>query len=245
MKQKRGGYGFKYAEEMHRILADFRRQFAREPSRRTDALESLARDLVEVHLGRVLSQVTNGSEYEEFINKARVASAFICDRVSTELSEEDFVTVREFVHSECERFQGKAAGRARTGGIEEAGGITHEADAAEPKGNDPPTAVRQESSASEKQSRKAKKLVRRNQSYRVIDRALKEIAESRPNTQIEVFQWLDGRHVVIPLAEPFMAARGWMAGFQRDAPAARTWLSKRWAELNLLRLPRGPKNPKK
>ena len=51
--------------------------------------------------------------------------------------------------------------------------------------------------------------------------------------QEEVFQSLEGRHVVTPLAEPFMAARGWMAGFHQQPAAARAWLSKRWAELNL------------
>jgi hypothetical protein len=96
-----------------------------------------------------------------------------------------------------------------------------------------------------KESRKAKKPVRRNQRYKVIDRALQEIAATRPSTQVEVFQLLDGRHIVFPPAEPFMAARGWLAGFHRDPAAARAWLSKRWAELNLPPLPRGPKNPKK
>jgi hypothetical protein len=90
-------------------------------------------------------------------------------------------------------------------------------------------------------SRKAKKPVRRNQKYIVIDKALQELAESRPRTQEEVFQSLEGRHVVLPPAEPFMAARGWMAGFRQHPEAARAWLSKRWAELNLATLPRGPK----
>lgn len=90
-----------------------------------------------------------------------------------------------------------------------------------------------------------RKPVRRNQKYRLIDGALQGIAESRPRTQEEVFQALEGRHVVIPPAEPFMAGRGWIAGFRRDPAAARAWLSKRWAELSLSPLPRGPKNPKK
>jgi hypothetical protein len=89
--------------------------------------------------------------------------------------------------------------------------------------------------------RKAKKPVRRNQKYRVIDKALQEIAESRPRTQEEVFQSLEGRHIVIPPAEPFLAAQGWIAGFRRNPAAARAWLSKRWAESNLESLPRGPK----
>ena len=95
------------------------------------------------------------------------------------------------------------------------------------------------------ESRKAKRPIRRNQKYRVIDVALQEIAESRPSRQDEVFQSLDGRHVVIPPAEPFLTARGWTAGFRQDKAAARAWLSKRWAELELSPLPRGPKNPRK
>jgi hypothetical protein len=90
-------------------------------------------------------------------------------------------------------------------------------------------------------TRKAKKPVRRNKKYRVIDKALEEFAESKPRTQQEVFQWLEGRHVVLPPAEPFMDARGWMAGFRQHPGAARAWLSKRWAELDLAPLPRGPK----
>lgn len=88
---------------------------------------------------------------------------------------------------------------------------------------------------------KPKKRVRRNPKYEVIDKALQEIAESRPSSQEEILQSLDGRRVVTPPAEPFVTARGWMPGFKRDAPAARAWLSKRWAELDLPSLPRGPK----
>jgi len=94
-------------------------------------------------------------------------------------------------------------------------------------------------------SRRRKRPVRRNQKYEKIDDALQEIADSRPSTQEAAFQSLDDRRVVTPSAEPFMTARGWMAGFRRDEAAARAWLSKRWAELNLPPLPRGPKNWKK
>ena len=95
-----------------------------------------------------------------------------------------------------------------------------------------------------KESRKTARPVRRNQRYKVIDEALRKIAQSSPRTQEEVFQSLEDRHVVIPPAEPFMTARGWIAGFRRDALGARAWLSKRWGELSLSSLPRGPKNPK-
>jgi hypothetical protein len=94
-----------------------------------------------------------------------------------------------------------------------------------------------------------KKPVSRHPRYKVIDSALQEIAESRPRDQAEVFHELEKRRVPIPGAEPFQSARGWIAGFQkrgeRARAAARAWLSKRWTELGLPPLPRGPKNPKK
>jgi hypothetical protein len=81
--------------------------------------------------------------------------------------------------------------------------------------------------------------------YKKIHEMLQEIAKSRPSTQEEVFQALDARHVATPDAEPFVAARGWIAGFRQAPPSARAWLSKRWATLDLPPLPRGPKNTKK
>jgi hypothetical protein len=68
--------------------------------------------------------------------------------------------------------------------------------------------------------------VRRHPRYTKIDEALQEIAESHPRTQEEVFRALEGR-AGFPPAEPFETARGWIAGFRRDKPAARAWLSKR------------------
>jgi hypothetical protein len=95
-----------------------------------------------------------------------------------------------------------------------------------------------------KQSRNGNKLVRRNQKYTTIDQALQEIAKSCPRTHEEVFNMLEGRKINLPPAQPFEGARGWVIGFQRNKPAARAWLSKRWAELNLAPFPRGPKNRK-
>jgi hypothetical protein len=94
-------------------------------------------------------------------------------------------------------------------------------------------------------ARKSKMASRRNQRYEAIDAALRQIAESRPRSQEEVFGSLQRRHVVTPLAQPFLAAGGWMAGFKRDKTASRAWLSKRWAELELRSLPRGPKKTTK
>ena len=95
-----------------------------------------------------------------------------------------------------------------------------------------------------KDNRRVKGPAGRNQRYKDIDKALRAFAESRPRTQEEVFRYLDREHVVTPLAEPFAKARGWIAGFGSDPATARAWLSKRWAELSLAPLPRGPKNPK-
>jgi hypothetical protein len=86
-----------------------------------------------------------------------------------------------------------------------------------------------------------RKPAKQNQRYQTIDGALREIAEGRPQTQDEVFQMLQGRRVVAPPAEPFLSARGWVAGFERNEASARAWLSKRWTLLGLPTLPRGPK----
>jgi hypothetical protein len=82
---------------------------------------------------------------------------------------------------------------------------------------------------------------RGNQIYEQIDRAIRKIADSRPQTQEEVFQSLDDRDVPIPLAKPFLSAHGWIAGFRKNPADARSWLSKRWKKLGLPRFPRGPK----
>jgi hypothetical protein len=61
----------------------------------------------------------------------------------------------------------------------------------------------------------------RSHKYQAIDEALKAIAESRPSTQKEVFEQLDGRRVGTPRAEPFLSARGWVRGLGQDEAAAR------------------------
>lgn len=99
-----------------------------------------------------------------------------------------------------------------------------------------------DSKEADRRKPRGKEPTRRNPRYKQIDAALRNISESRPRTQEEVFQLLDGRHVPPPPAEPFHSARGWMAGFRRDRSAARAWLSKRWSELKLTPLPRGPKS---
>ena len=64
-------------------------------------------------------------------------------------------------------------------------------------------------------SRTPKKPVRRNKKYNQIDDALKEIAESRPRTQEEVFNSLSDRHINIPMAKPFETTGGWTLGMFR------------------------------
>jgi hypothetical protein len=94
--------------------------------------------------------------------------------------------------------------------------------------------------AAETKTRKPKPK-RQNQRYQTIDEALKQIAASLPRTQKTVFQLLDERKVYFPHSKPFLAARGWLAGFRQDEAAARAWLSKRWAALSLPAFARGPK----
>jgi hypothetical protein len=86
--------------------------------------------------------------------------------------------------------------------------------------------------------------VRSSPIYTAIYKALRQIAESRPRTQEQVFQALEARHVALPTAKPF-ANHGWLRGFQMDEGRARSWLSKTWAKLKLPALPRGPKNRNK
>jgi hypothetical protein len=77
--------------------------------------------------------------------------------------------------------------------------------------------------------------------YAEIDAALRQIAEARPSNQQEVFKQLDWRNVRIPPAEPFRTAKSWIAGFKKNESDARSWLSKRWANLELSAFPKGPK----
>jgi hypothetical protein len=81
---------------------------------------------------------------------------------------------------------------------------------------------------------------RRNSKYQSIDSELRRIAEARPKSHEEVFNALNAR-TRIPNAEPFYSSGGWLAGFRRNKPQARAWLSKHWARLNLPAFPRGPK----
>lgn len=97
----------------------------------------------------------------------------------------------------------------------------------------------------QKQHQRKGRPVRRSPTHSSICVALERIAESRPQTQEEVFRALEERHVVPPQAKPFATAKGWLRGFQQNPPAARAWLSQWWAELDLPRLPRGPKPPQK
>ena len=86
------------------------------------------------------------------------------------------------------------------------------------------------------------KSVRRHPRYLKIDVALREVADMRPKSHEEVFRSLDQRQVPFPHGALFEANRGWLAGFRKDRPRARVWLSKIWSSLNLPPFRRGPKS---
>jgi hypothetical protein len=86
-----------------------------------------------------------------------------------------------------------------------------------------------------------RKLMRRNERYERIDKALRDCAASRPRSHGEVFQLLDSRKVTIPNRRPFKAAGGWFEGFQQDRHAASVWLSLAWGKLSLPAFRPGPK----
>lgn len=83
--------------------------------------------------------------------------------------------------------------------------------------------------------------IRRNNRSKLIDSTLESIAQAAPMTQEEIFSVLQSRRAALPMAEPFLSSGGWMPGFRKNERLARAWLSKRWAELSLPPLPRGPK----
>jgi hypothetical protein len=81
----------------------------------------------------------------------------------------------------------------------------------------------------------------RDPRYEQIDKALREIAQARPKNHEEVFRLLHERSIPLPRAAPFVGAKGWLAAFHKDKHAARVWLSKAWARLNLESFLRGQK----
>jgi hypothetical protein len=86
-----------------------------------------------------------------------------------------------------------------------------------------------------------RKPARRTAKYEAINSALCEIAKAMPEDHEEVFQFLDSRTVPIPNRDPFKTEKGWLKGFERDRPAARSWLSRTWSSLGLSPFARGPK----
>jgi hypothetical protein len=96
------------------------------------------------------------------------------------------------------------------------------------------------SAAKRDPERSTKQPARRSRQYEQIDEALRQVAESRPKSHEEALRLLDHR-TRLPNAEPFVSAKGWIAGFNKDPRAARAWLSKQWSRLNLPPFPRGPK----
>jgi hypothetical protein len=86
----------------------------------------------------------------------------------------------------------------------------------------------------------ADKPVKRSARYPEIVRTLQEIALSNPKDHREVFRALDGR-VSVPDAQPFLSAKGWVAGFKANPKTARAWLSRAWSRQHLPAFRRGPK----
>jgi hypothetical protein len=104
-----------------------------------------------------------------------------------------------------------------------------------------PTGREQITRGTESASLCKRKAARRNPRYEIIEKALRQIAEARPKNHEEVFGLLDSRRIPLPRAAPFVVTKGWLAGFQKDDHAARVWLSKAWARLDLPSFARGPK----
>jgi hypothetical protein len=152
--------------------------------------------------------------------------------------------MRKFAEGDLDEWRGRVAVLAGAITDLKSASANESAPQSAPGVSEPPAPAEKNEVQETRERHKVKKPVRRNQKYKTIDEALQRIADSRPRTQEEVFKALEGR-VVFPPAEPFETGRGWIAGFRRDKAAARSWLSKRWAELSLSPLPRGPKNPKK
>jgi len=88
---------------------------------------------------------------------------------------------------------------------------------------------------------KVRRVAERHPRYIKIDEALRRIAEACPQSQKEVFQWLERDRVPLPGAEPFHSAGGWMRGYHAKPRLARAGLSRTWSQLDLPRFLRGPK----
>ena len=104
---------FQSGEDLHKIVAEFRSHYARDPADRTNLLEKLARDIVNLHLGRVVAHVTDPSEYGEFRDKVFFAKAFIGERIASFLKADDYAMAWDLIGAECERMMATAACRAR------------------------------------------------------------------------------------------------------------------------------------
>jgi hypothetical protein len=76
--------------------------------------------------------------------------------------------------------------------------------------------------------------------YPNIDKLLKDIEVSKPQSQREVFKLLDARALPSD-GRPFQGVKGWLAWYEKYPGRARPWLSKRWGRLGLTGFRRGPK----
>jgi hypothetical protein len=89
--------------------------------------------------------------------------------------------------------------------------------------------------------RLAKGARKRNTTYEKIDKALRAIGKSQPDSHKEVFEQLGNRKVPLPNRKPFRPAGGWLEGFEQDKHTASVWLSQACSRLGFPYFPRGPK----
>ena len=94
------------------IVAEFRREYAKNPNKKTDLLEKLATDVVTLHLGQLVPLVTNLAEYGQFEDKVSWARPFVNQAIRF-LDDEDLKVAWSFVEAKCELLLAEAARQLR------------------------------------------------------------------------------------------------------------------------------------
>jgi hypothetical protein len=185
-----------------------------------------------------LEYVTGGpipaNKNEEFVNRAEIdanAKARRTETPPTAIGHGDGLEVG-IINAPRINVSGKLLGSNQLGRSNEVA-VSH-------------TAVRDQQTESgemahgHEERKKTQKLIRRNERYERIDKALRDCAASRPRSHEEVFRFLDDRKVAIPNRKPFKTAGGWFKGFRQNRYVAGAWLSQEWGRLSLPPFPRGP-----
>jgi hypothetical protein len=99
-----------HASEVHQVVAEFHRECARTPARKTGLLEKLATDLVTLHLGPLMPLIVNLTDYGHFENQVSWRKLFIGQAIAF-LDDEDLKVTRSFVEARCELLLAEAARR--------------------------------------------------------------------------------------------------------------------------------------